>query len=61
MKASYDLLMELKGKRNKFYHSGKQVTEDDADRCLKYAMRLLADKIALHIDVSDNLLLPKKS
>ena len=59
--SSYDLLMELKGKRNKFYHSGKQVTEDDADRCLKYAMRLLADKIALHIDVSDNLLLPKKS
>ena len=59
--SSYDLLMELKGKRNKFYHSGKQVTRDDADRCLKYAARLLVDKIALHIGVSDNLSLPKKS
>ena len=59
--SSYDLLMELKRKRNKFYHNGKQVTKDDADRCLEYAMRLLVDKITLHIDVSDNLQLPKKS
>ena len=59
--SSYDLLMELKRKRNKFYHNGKQVTRDDADRCLEYAMRLLVGKITLHIDVSDNLQFPKKS
>ena len=53
---SYDLLMKLKRKRNKFYHCGKQVTKDDADRCIKYAMRLLVDKIQPHITLSDNLM-----
>ena len=58
---SYDLLMELKRKRNKFYHNGKQVTKDDADRCLQYARVLLADKIGQYIHWSDNLMLSKKS
>ena len=57
---SYDLLMELKRKRNKFYHNGKQVTKDDADRCLQYARMLLVDKISQHIHLSVNLMSPKK-
>lgn len=42
---SYDLLMELKRKRNRFYHSGKQVTKDDAELCFRYAMKLLVEKM----------------
>ena len=54
---SYDLLMDLKRKRNKFYHNGKQIMRDDADRCLKYAMGLLGEKIKPHIRISNNLIL----
>ncbi len=54
---SFDLLMELKRKRNKFYHNGKQVTKEDADRCLKCAMKLVVEKINLYIKLSDNLML----
>jgi len=39
------LLMELKKKRNKFYHSGKQVTKEDTERCIDYASKLLNEKI----------------
>ncbi len=42
---NYDLLMELKKKRNKFYHSGKQVTKEDTERCIDYASKLLNEKI----------------
>lgn len=56
---SYDLLMELKRKRNKYYHSGKQVMKEDADRCLNYAMRLLVEKIQQHTNSSDNPLFYK--
>ena len=58
---SYDLLMELKRKRNKFYHNGKQMTKDDADRCLQYARKLLVDKISPHVSLSRNLMLSKTS
>ena len=58
-KNSYDLLMELKGKRNKFYHQEKQITKDTANRCLNYALRLLVEKIYPHIVMSNNLMLPK--
>jgi len=43
---SFDLLMELKRKRNRFYHRGKQVTKEDAERCLAYAHLILVDKIS---------------
>ena len=43
---SYDLLMELKKKRNRFYHRGKQVVKEDAERCLGYAHRILIEKIS---------------
>ena len=58
---SYDLLMELKRKRNKFYYNGKQVAKDDADRSLQYAKKLLVNKISHHIHLSDNLMLSKTS
>ena len=58
---SYDLLMKLKRKRNKFYHNGEQITKDDAERCLRYARMLLVDKINQHVHLSVNLMLPKKS
>ena len=58
---SYDLLMDLKRKRNKFYHNGKQIMKDDADRCLRYARMLLVDKISQHVHLSVNLMLPKKT
>lgn len=57
---SYDLLMDLKRKRNKFYHNGKQIIKDDAERCIKHAMRLLSKKIKLQIVISNDLILPKK-
>ena len=42
---TYDLLMELKRKRNRFYHRGKQVAKEDAERCLSLAKRILESKI----------------
>lgn len=42
---TYDLLMELKRKRNRFYHRGKQVAKEDAERCLILAKQLLDSKI----------------
>ena len=51
-KIVYDDLMDLKRKRNKFYHNGEQVTEEVADKCLNYSMRLLADKIYPDISLS---------
>lgn len=56
---SYDLLMELKSKRNKYYHNGKQVIREDADRCLKYTVKLLVDRIYPHIRLSSDLMLSK--
>lgn len=38
---SYVLLIELKRKRNNFYHGGKQITKNDAERCLEYAIKIL--------------------
>lgn len=52
---SYDLLMDLKRKRNKFYHNGKQIIKEDADKCLKYAARKLAEKIKPHLSSSQNM------
>lgn len=45
--SSYDLLMELKRKRNRFYHSGKHITKEDAERSLSFATKILLDKILL--------------
>jgi len=42
----YDLLMELKEKRNKFYHEGEHVAREDADRCLSLAKRIVNSKIS---------------
>lgn len=42
----YELLMELKSKRNKFYHRGKQVNKDDAERGLAISRSILSKKIA---------------
>ena len=48
---NYDLLMELKKKRNRFYHRGKKVSKEDSGRCLAYARKLLVLKISnLKID-----------
>lgn len=41
----YDLLMELKRKRNKFYHSGKIVSKEDAERCLNFIVTILDEKL----------------
>lgn len=41
----YDLLMELKRKRNKFYHSGKIVSKEDAERCLDFIVTILNEKL----------------
>lgn len=41
----YDLLMELKRKRNKFYHSGKIVSKEDAERCLDFIVIILDEKL----------------
>ena len=49
--------MDLKSKRNKFYHNGKQIMKDDAERCLKYAMRLLGEKIKQQIRIANSLTL----
>ncbi len=48
----YDDLMDLKRKRNKFYHNGEQVTKEDADTCIKYAMRPLFNEIYPDISLS---------
>lgn len=37
----YKYLMDLKKKRNKFYHEGEPVTKNDAALCLNYAKRLI--------------------
>ena len=42
----YDLLMELKKKRNRFYHRGKKVSKEDSERCLAYSRKLLGRKIS---------------
>lgn len=57
---SYDLLMDLKSKRNKFYHNGKQIMRDDAERCLKYAMNLLDEKIKQQIRIAGSIILPRR-
>lgn len=41
----YELLMELKVKRNKFYHRGKQVIREDAERGLTITRSILSKKI----------------
>ncbi len=41
----YDVLMELKRKRNKFYHSGKIVSKEDAERCLDFIVIILDEKL----------------
>ena len=41
-----DLLMELKKKRNRFYHRGKKVSKEDSERCLAYARKILVLKIS---------------
>lgn len=56
----YDLLMKLKQRRNKFYHGGKQVTKDDAMRCLKYVDRLLSEKIKQQINIPNDLILTRQ-
>ena len=57
---SYDLLMDLKKKRNKFYHNGKQIIKGDAERCIKHAMGLLTKKIKRQIHISNDLVLAKR-
>ena len=54
---SYDLLMELKSKRNKYYHNGKQITREDADRCLKYVVKSLVDRINPYVHLSSDQML----
>ena len=56
-KSSYGALMELKKNRNKFYHKGDHIMQDDAERCLRYAMKLLDEKIKPHVCISNNLVL----
>ena len=59
-KKSYKIVMNLKEKRNTYYHQRKQVTKEDAKRCLRYALELLAEKINPYICLSENLTLSKK-
>lgn len=40
----YNHLMDLKKKRNKFYHEGGPMTKNDAALCLNYAKRLIDNK-----------------
>lgn len=44
--SDYDLLMELKEKRNRFYHEGEHVARADADLCLSLAKRIVSSKIS---------------
>ena len=56
-KNSYDRIMELKKKRNEFYHNGMHIQKVDADCCIKYATKLLVEKISPYINLSDSLIL----
>ena len=60
-KDSFGFLMELKEKRNTYYHERKQVTEDDAKHCIKYATDLIVSKIHPYICLSENLMLSNTS
>ena len=55
-KNPYDRLMELKNKRNDFYHNGMQIMKNDAESCIKCATELLDNKINKHITISNNML-----
>ena len=57
-KHAYDRLMDLKGKRNKFHHRGRSITKDSTEHCIKYAMRLIYDKVVPLISISDDFILP---
>ena len=58
-KKSYETVMNLKGKRNMYYHQRKQVTREDAECCIGYALKLRAEKIVPYICLSENLMLSK--
>ena len=60
-KKSYETVMNLKGKRNMYYHQRKQVTRKDAECCIGYALKLRVEKIVPRICLSENLMLPEKS
>ena len=53
----YDRLLKLKSRRNKFYHEGMSVTNDDAKLCLTHAKKLISKSIKPFISISDNLIL----
>lgn len=41
----YAIFMELKGKRNKLMHSGKQIGKEDAEKCVNVAKRIMMKNI----------------
>jgi len=43
----YDTFMDMKGKRNKFIHFGKQIAKEDAERCLSLAKDIVTRKLNL--------------
>lgn len=43
----YDIFMEMKNKRNKFIHQGKQIAKEDAERCLNIAKEIVMKKLGL--------------
>jgi hypothetical protein len=41
----YDIFIEMKSKRNKFIHKGKQIAKEDAERCFNLAKNIVIRKI----------------
>ena len=53
---SYERLMDLKHKRNNFYHNAKRpISKDDAAHCLDYAKKLVYEKIKPYLIISSDL------
>lgn len=48
----YNLLMELKKERNKFYHGGHQMPKEDAVKCLKLARKIITNKLSSFADLN---------
>ena len=53
-KDSFIILTELREKRNDYIHERKQVTEDDAEQCLKYALNLIMKEFCQYACISEN-------
>ena len=51
---SFTTLTELRKKRNDYIHERKQVTEDDAEQCLKCALNLIMKKLCQYVCISEN-------